>query len=99
MGNKIIEGFLNSSLKKFEKYVKNFKHVASFSFLQKSKTGKLEVGYSKIPFAREEDLKEFEKVFNEILKLIATDEDKAKVKSNETTKGETKLEEFKTDKK
>ena len=67
MGSKIIEGFLNSNLKKLEKYVKNFKHVASFSFLQKDKSNKFAIGYAKVPFAREEDLKEFEKVYNEIL--------------------------------
>jgi hypothetical protein len=76
MGSKIIEGFLNSNLKKFEKYVKNFKHVASFSFLQKGKSGKFEIGHSKVPFAREEDLKEFEKVYNDILASLADGEGK-----------------------
>jgi len=71
MGSKIVEGFLNASLKKFEKYIKNFKHVASITFLQKNtKTDKFEVGYAKIPFPREEDIKEFEKSYNEIIDLI-----------------------------
>lgn len=48
MGNKIIEGFLSSNLK-LTKYVKNFKHIASFSFLNKGKTGKFEIGYCKVP--------------------------------------------------
>jgi len=49
MGNKMIEGFLSPSLKNFTKYIKNFKHVASFSFLQKGKSGKFEVGHCKVP--------------------------------------------------
>jgi hypothetical protein len=49
MGNKIIEGFLTPTLKNFTKYVKNFKYVASFSFLQKGKEGKFEIGHSKVP--------------------------------------------------
>jgi hypothetical protein len=71
MGNKIIEGFLNNKLKKFEKYVKNFKHVASFSYLQKiGSENKFEIGFSKIPFPRENELNEFEKSYNEILDLL-----------------------------
>jgi hypothetical protein len=49
MGNKIIEGILSASAKKFEKYVKNFKHVASFSYLIKGNDGKPELGWCKIP--------------------------------------------------
>jgi len=49
VGNKIVEGFLSMNIKKFEKYVKNFKHVASFSFLTKGSSGKLEVGFCKVP--------------------------------------------------
>ena len=77
MGSKIIEGFLSASLKKLEKYVKNFKHVASISFLQKNiKTDKFEIGYAKIPFMREEESKEFEKVYNEINALLAEGDNK-----------------------
>ena len=77
MGIKIIEGFLSVSLKKLEKYVKNFKHVASISFLQKNiKTDKFEIGYAKIPFMREEESNEFEKVYNEINALLAVAESK-----------------------
>ena len=71
MGSKIIEGFISPQLKKFEKYVKNFKHVASFSYLQKGETGKMEVGFCKIPFPRETELNEFEKTFNDILSMLA----------------------------
>lgn len=48
MGKNIITGYLNSSLFKFEKYVKNFKHVVGFAFLQKNKD-KFEIGKCKIP--------------------------------------------------
>ncbi len=70
MGSKIIEGFLSPKLKKFEKYVKNFKHVASFSYLQQGGDNKLEIGFSKVPFPRESELNEFEKAYNEILNLL-----------------------------
>jgi hypothetical protein len=83
MGNKIIEGFLNTKLKKFEKYVKNFKHVASFAYLQKiGSENKFEVGFSKIPFPRETELNEFEKSYNQIIDLLA-DQNKEENKSNE----------------
>ena len=82
MGSKIIEGFLNPGLKKFEKYVKNFKHVASFSFLQKGKSGKLEIGHSKVPFAREDDLKAFETTYNDIITFLG-DNKAAENKSEE----------------
>jgi hypothetical protein len=49
MGNKIIEGFLTLTIKNFTRYVKNFKHIASFSFLQKGKDGKFEIGHCKVP--------------------------------------------------
>ena len=78
MGNKIIEGFLTTDLKKFEKYVKNFKHVASFRFLQMGKSGKFEIGHAKIPFARDEELKEFEKAFNEVITFLTSDSEATK---------------------
>jgi hypothetical protein len=49
MGNKIIEGFLNEKIKKFEKYVKNFKHVAHFSFIINKEKQKFEVSQAKVP--------------------------------------------------
>jgi len=69
MGNKIIEGFLTTTLKAVEKYVKNFKHVIGFKYLHKTKE-KLELGKCKIPFPREDELKEFEKCFNEVIQLL-----------------------------
>jgi len=83
MGNKIIEGFLNPQLKKFEKYVKNFKHVASFSFLHKNKSGKFEIGYSKIPFPREIELSEFEKSYNQTIEDLKEKIDTTKVDKSE----------------
>ena len=76
MGKKIVEGFLNPLLKKFEKYIKNFKHVASFSFLQKDSSGNFNIGYAKVPFMREDDIKEFEKSFNEVLSLLSAEQEK-----------------------
>lgn len=50
MGSKIVEGFLSKDLSKFEKYVKNFKHYASITYLQKNPKSKgFEIGRSKIP--------------------------------------------------
>ncbi len=89
MGNKIIEGFLSTSLKTFSKYIKNFKHVASFSILQKGKSGKFEIGYCKVPFAREEELKDFEKTFNEVINLLTPS---TSTETNEKSKNELKNE-------
>jgi hypothetical protein len=50
MGNKIVEGMIKPDICKLERYIKNFKHVASLIYLQKSKDDKkLEVGRCKIP--------------------------------------------------
>lgn len=49
LGKCILEGILNTKVKKFESYVKNFKHVASFSFVVKSNDNKFEVGHAKVP--------------------------------------------------
>jgi hypothetical protein len=38
--------------------------------LKNESSSKVEVGRCKIPFPREDDIKEFEKVFDEIMKLI-----------------------------
>ncbi len=71
VGKKIVEGLLKPEISKLEKYVKNFKHVASLIYLHKNeKTNKIEVGRCKVPFAREDDIKEFEKTFHETIKLI-----------------------------
>lgn len=87
MGNKIVEGIMSTQLKKLEKYVKNFKHVASFSFVNKIKD-KIEIGFCKIPFPREDDLKEFEKNYNNVMDLLREDEDKNQETSNESKKKE-----------
>lgn len=52
MGKSLIEGFLNPQVKKFEIYVKNFKHVAWFYFLSLNKEGKYEIGQAKVPVRR-----------------------------------------------
>ena len=50
MGNKIVEGMIKPEISKLVNYVKNFKHVASVIYLQKSNDNKnLEVGRCKIP--------------------------------------------------
>ena len=50
MGNILFDGILSDKLKKFEKYVKNFKHVGQISFLKKNNvSNKLEIGMVKIP--------------------------------------------------
>jgi len=98
MGKKIVEGFLSPSIKKFEKYIKNFKHVASFSFLQKDSAGKFCLGYAKVPFMREEDIKEFEKSFNEVLGLLGTGQEKSeKTESNQDSDSRDNKDEKKSD--
>jgi len=60
--------------------VKNFKHVASFSFLSKGSNGKFEIGFCKVPvrifyllnlkFNRDYELNEYEKAYNDIIDLL-----------------------------
>jgi len=69
MGNKIIEGSLSNKLKKLEKYTKNFKHIAHFTYFAKNED-KIEIAACKIPFPRDEDLKDFEKNYKSVLELI-----------------------------
>jgi len=64
MGNKMFDGLISATLDKIEKNVRNFKHTATLSTIHKNPTsGQFEGTFIKVPFAREEDLEEFEKSF------------------------------------
>ena len=70
MGTKIIEGFLNDKLKKIETYMKNYKYVASFSYIEFNEKKEPIVGFAKVPFTHDEELKAFEKGYNEALEYL-----------------------------
>ena len=70
MGTKIIEGFLNEKLKKIETYMKNYKYVASFSYIEFNEKKEPIVGFAKVPFAHDDELKMFEKGYNEALDYL-----------------------------
>jgi len=64
VGNIITDGVLNHNIRKFDRYIKNLKHVAQFSYMKKNtQTNKLELGMAKIPVKLLLDLK-FIIVFN-----------------------------------
>ena len=70
MGTKIIEGFLNDKLKKIETYMKNYKYVASFSYIEFNDKKEPIVGFAKVPFTHDDELKAFEKGYNEALEYL-----------------------------
>ena len=70
MGTKIIEGFLNDKLKKIETYMKNYKYVASFSYIEFNEKKEPIVGFAKVPFTHDDELKAFEKGYNEALEYL-----------------------------
>ena len=71
MGTKIIEGFLNDKLKKMETYMKNYKYVASFSYIEFNEKKEPIVGFAKVPFTHDDELKAFEKGYNEALEYLS----------------------------
>ena len=70
MGTKIIEGFLNDKLKKIETYMKNYKYGASFSYIEFNDKKEPIVGFAKVPFTHDDELKAFEKGYNEALEYL-----------------------------
>lgn len=73
MGFKIVEGYLNKKLSKFESYMKNYNNVASLTFIQVCQENKIEIQKIKIPFKFESDFKEFKQAF--LLSLDYLDKD------------------------
>jgi len=70
LGSKVFDGIISKELKKFDKEVKNFKHIAKFALIEKVDK-KLEIRHCKIPFGRSEDLSEFEKSFDQAISYLS----------------------------
>jgi len=66
----MFDGIMTTSLNKIERNVRNFKHIAVISTIQKSATGGFEGTFVKVPFTREEDLNEFETAFQDVTSLL-----------------------------
>lgn len=69
IGTKIIEGFITPDFQKFESYKKNYKDVASFAYLE-FKEDKPVIGFAKVPFALEDEFKDFQKAYKEAAEFV-----------------------------
>lgn len=77
IGTKIIEGFITPEFQKFESYKKNYKDVATFGYLE-LKEDKPTIGLAKVPFALEDEFKDFQKAYKEAADFIIKNKDKNK---------------------
>ncbi len=68
-GNKLVEGLLDKSFKKFDILSKDFNYVVCFGIII-IKEGKPEIGYIKIPFKNEDNANELKKKFEEAMEFI-----------------------------
>ena len=68
-GNKLVEGFLDKNLNKFDIYNKDFNYVVCFGIVMMN-DGKAEFGYIKIPFKSEESANALKDAFEKAISSI-----------------------------
>lgn len=68
-GNKLVEGFLDKNLNKFDIYNKDFNYVVCFGIIMMN-DGKAEFGYIKIPFKSEENANALKDAFEKAISSI-----------------------------
>ena len=68
-GNKLVEGFVDKTIDKFDIYNKEFNYVVSFGIIMMS-DGKPELGFIKIPFKNEENANELKDAFGKAIKFL-----------------------------
>ena len=68
-GNKLVEGFIDKKIKKFDIYNKNFNYVVCLSIIRMVKENP-EISYIKIPFKNEEDANKLKEAFNKAISFI-----------------------------
>ena len=68
-GNKLVEGFLDNKLKKFDIFSKEFNYVVCFGIIMIN-GGKPEIGYIKIPFKNEDIANDLKNAFEKALEFI-----------------------------
>jgi len=69
MGSKIFDGIITAKFEKIESSVRNFKYLSIISTIQKNKE-KFDLAMIKLSFSREDEFKEFENSFKEIIALL-----------------------------
>jgi len=69
MGSKIFDGIITAKFEKIESSVRNFKYLSIISTIQKNKE-KFDLATIKLSFSREDESKEFENSFKEIIALL-----------------------------
>ena len=68
-GNKLVEGFLDKKLEKFDILNKNFNFVVSFGIIMMNE-GKPELGFIKIPFKNEQSAKDLKEAFGKAISFL-----------------------------